>query len=114
MRKKDKSLLLIAGAAALFLLSNQQRQQQYAPQFQQVPPPPRNNARDFAAWASAIVNTFGNVAELWQPGGPFYNMNRTDVIKAAEWADDNPYTNPYGNLAGPVKCGCIPHTNRYV
>lgn len=41
------------------------------PNFPTVPPPP-STPQQIADWAAAITSTFGNVASLWQPGGPFY------------------------------------------
>ena len=77
MSKKDNTVLLLVGAAALLLLSNQRRNT--APpvytNYSQVPhAPPRSNAQAWAQWVAAITQSFGTVATLWQPGGPFYQQ----------------------------------------
>lgn len=42
--------------------------------FQQMPPAPPPGTPAWQMWAQGIVNVFGSVAQLWQPGGPFYNQ----------------------------------------
>ena len=34
----------------------------------------RNRAAEFQAWINLVLSTYGNIAALWQPGGPFYNQ----------------------------------------
>jgi hypothetical protein len=81
MAKKNNNLLLLGlGGLILYVLTRRpsytpppiQQGYNYYPSFPQVPPAPQNNAAAFQAWASAILSTFGNVASLWEPGGPFY------------------------------------------
>lgn len=76
----NKTIGIAIGAVALYMLlnkrnSNQAPPQQYVPQYSYVPPqPPRSNAQAWSQWVQAIVGTYGTVAQLWQPGGPFYNQ----------------------------------------
>ena len=79
----NKTLLLVAGGILAYaLLRPRAPQQTYVPGVTQVPqaPNPYTQAAAFQAWASTILNTFGNVVELWQPGGPFYG--REDQLEA--------------------------------
>ncbi len=55
--------------------------QQYIPQ-----EPPRNSP-GWANWANAIIDIFGNAAELWQPGGPFHKGPTQEEIAAGWFAD---------------------------
>lgn len=107
--------MLAIGAAAILLLTGSSRQQAYAPQFQHIPPmPPRSNAQEYAAWANAIIATFGNIAALWQPGGPFYGQNQSDTLNTAQYDPNNPFMGSYSNVAGPLPCGCMAYTNRFI
>lgn len=70
--------LLLIGVAAILLLSRQQGGQSqggFNPGSSYVPPMPdrRINPQAFQVWVQSILNTYGAVSELWQPGGPFYN-----------------------------------------
>jgi hypothetical protein len=42
------------------------------------PPPPPSQANELRQWVELVVSIFGNVKELWEPGGLFYN-NRDEV-----------------------------------
>lgn len=82
MTKKEKKNmgLLLLGLAAFMLLNNK-AQPAYQPQFQHLPPaPPRNNPQRFSQWANAILDAYGNIAELWQPGGPFHRYKTEDIF----------------------------------
>lgn len=71
---------LIGLGAYLLLRPNQvQTQQPFYPgqTYYQLPPNPNTNAAAWQQWVATIVSIFGNVATLWQPGGPFYNTNIT-------------------------------------
>lgn len=62
------------GAGYLFLKSqNQNTQFNTYPNFPTISSQPRPNTPEWAIWANAIIASFGNVAALWAPGGPFYN-----------------------------------------
>lgn len=77
--KSNKIILAVAVAAAVYLFtrSNPHR-------FRNAPPPPmdprqaRTQAQIMAVqqWARTIITLFGNVRELWQPGGLFYSIPR--------------------------------------
>lgn len=74
--------MLLIGLAAVLLLT-QRKQTPVYQNYPQIPPsPPQSNAQAWQEWASAIIATYGNVAQLWQPGGPFYNVNSTPGIDA--------------------------------
>lgn len=75
--KKNAIIFLGFGAIAIYMLMNSNRQNQvqnWAPQFQRTlpPPPAQVNSAQWAQWAQIVLNTYGNIAALWQPGGPFY------------------------------------------
>ena len=40
-----------------------------------------SNAQAWQQWVNTILSIYGNVSELWEPGGLFYN-HRQDVIDA--------------------------------
>lgn len=76
MKIDSKTLILAAGLGVLVWAlmkpkPNPNQWQQY------LPPPPQqtggSNAQEWQSWINLAVNTFGNVASLWAPGGPFYN-----------------------------------------
>ena len=97
MKNKQIGYLLL-GAAAVYLLTQQQRPAYYAPQFQQLPPPPpRNRAAEFQAWINLVLSAYGNIAALWQPGGPFYNQG-IPQNPSANYTGGMP---DYSNVAGP-------------
>jgi len=85
MKKKDNTLAyIIIGVGALLLLSRnratQTTQTQPRYNFQNIPPPPPpNQAAAFQMWAQTILNSYGQIAELWKPGGPFYKLSPEQV-----------------------------------
>ncbi|MEO0627446.1 MAG: hypothetical protein AAFY91_10705 [Bacteroidota bacterium] len=91
MNTKTIALLLI-GVGGLFYLNQQNRfQQRFIPgQTFYPPPPPRNAAQAWSTWAAQMLQIYGNVRELWQPGGPFHNIPEADVIDAIQMPDNGP------------------------
>lgn len=80
---KNKDLGFILAGVAVFMLLNQRKQYNQYQNYPYVPPqPPRNNAAAWQQWAQAIIGTYGMVAELWQPGGPFHNVSQQEVAQA--------------------------------
>lgn len=77
--KKDTLILVAFGFAALYLLQqNRQPAPQYYPNYPQIPQaPPRTNGAAFAQWVNSILQIYGNVRQLWEPGGPFYKEQIT-------------------------------------
>lgn len=81
MNIKPSTLLLAVGG--LLLYSQLQAQKKYAPPTQEnfnnfpPPPPPGENQSTWQNWIALALNTFGDIAELWGPGGPFYNVEDT-------------------------------------
>jgi len=75
-KNKDTFLYVAIGLAALYLLNQNRQPRQaynYYPNAPYAPPaPPRSNGQAFAQWVNSIMSIYGNVRELWQPGGPFY------------------------------------------
>lgn len=70
----------VGGLALLAMLGRQQRYQDPSPtNFQNFPAPPPSTANQgqWQAWVALALNTFGEVAALWEPGGPFYNVTDT-------------------------------------
>lgn len=102
-KRKDNTLayILIGAAAVLFLSKRNAPAANYAPQFAAAPPPPpRSNAQAFAAWVAAMMSIYGNVSQLWQPGGPFYNMPANEIYDAANSNPIPDYNNPYLSTTG--------------
>lgn len=97
-KKKDKTLSYILIGLAAYLLLQRRRPAVYQ-QFPQVPPAPATKGQAFSQWVNSILAIYGNVQELWQPGGPFYNMNPADVQQAVDSptnSSSSPYSfNPY-------------------
>lgn len=108
MAKKENNTKIYIGAAllagvAILLLKKKQTQAPAQPYYNypQVPAAPSvPNTPAWTQWANAILDTFGNVADLWQPGGPFYNTGNQeeDVIYDTAPGYDDPYD--YDNIAG--------------
>jgi len=78
-RKKDDNtikILALAGVGiGIYLMMKPKPiggNYQYYPNFPQVPPKP-STPQQIQQWINSIVQTFGTVSSLWQPGGPFYN-----------------------------------------
>lgn len=44
------------------------------PPYYQLPPPPPQNTPAWQTWVQGVINVYGAVAPLWQPGGPFYKQ----------------------------------------
>ena len=61
---------LAIGLGVYLLLQNQKPR--LNPNFQNIPAPPPRNSPNFMQWAQTIVQLYGPIASLWQPGGPFY------------------------------------------
>lgn len=98
MKSKDIGYLLIGGAMVYFLTQRSQAPI-YRPQYQQLPPPPpRNRAAEYQAWISLVLNTYGAIADLWQPGGPFHNTGVTLNDAGANYTGGN--SNQFSNVAG--------------
>lgn len=104
-KKKDKTLgYVLIGLAAYLLL--QRRQTPVYQQFPQVPPAPPTKGQAFSQWVNSILAIYGNVKELWEPGGPFSNINPADIQQAVDSptsSSSSPYSfNPYDfNPSGP-------------
>lgn len=72
-KKQDKTLLYVGiGALALVLLNRQQQPPPPPVYYPQVPPAPPRGSQAFGNWVKTIIDIYGDVASLWQPGGPFY------------------------------------------
>lgn len=81
--------MLIAGAGVYFLTQNNNVQPpiQY-PQFPTVPPQPPQQTPQWQQWVTGIISVFGTAAELWQPGGPFYNPGDTfGLVNPEDYSD---------------------------
>lgn len=89
-KSKDDTLkyLLVGGILVYFFTRQQQQnqnqgnwqwQQPQVPVYQNYPSvpqaPPRNNQQAWQQWINTIIGLYGEVATLWQPGGPFYKEN---------------------------------------
>lgn len=74
-KKQDNKLigLVILGAVAAWYYMNQANTT-YAPQYANVPPPPPKSSPNYQAWVNSILQVYGQVSDLWKPGGPFYNQ----------------------------------------
>lgn len=79
--------------------------------FPNVPSAPPANTPEWQFWATAIVGTFGNVIQLWQPGGPFYNEPGVVDVVGTPTASGNPSTSGIPNSGvpcweNPYQVGC--------
>ncbi|HMN89090.1 MAG TPA: hypothetical protein PKD70_06305 [Saprospiraceae bacterium] len=79
MTTEKKWLIFGAVGAMLYLMYQSAKQKEYERQIltkrlqQQNLMLPKDNSRQaIVTWITTIVAIFGNVAALWQPGGPFY------------------------------------------
>lgn len=77
--KSNQTALVILGVAAVWYLSSRNRTTQpaqpFVPYQSYIPPqPPPSNAQAWSQWVNAIVGSYGAVASLWQPGGPFFQQ----------------------------------------
>lgn len=105
-KKNDKTLgYLLIGLAAVLLLRQRPAYNAY-PQFPQAPPAPPTKGQAFSQWVNSILAIYGNVKELWEPGGPFSNINPADIQQAVDSptsSSSSPYSfNPYDfNPSGP-------------
>ncbi len=72
--KKDNQILLVGLllAAGYLLMQKKAVPYNHYQQYPYIPPAPPPNTPQWQQWVSAIVGTFGAVANLWAPGGPFY------------------------------------------
>lgn len=73
MKKNQVLGLVLLGGIALYYFMQQQRPVYTGP-YQNVPPPPPQNSPNYQVWVNTILQTFGQVADLWKPGGPFYRQ----------------------------------------
>lgn len=79
MKNKQLAMMILGAGAVLLLMQSQSNQQQvwypqgggYYYNFPDIPPAP-STAQAFQQWVDAITSAYGNIAALWQPGGPFY------------------------------------------
>jgi hypothetical protein len=73
---KQKQLIGLAVLAGLaYYLYSRQQAAQYTGQFRNVPPPPPRTSPNYQVWVNTILQTFGQVADLWKPGGQLYKSN---------------------------------------
>lgn len=101
-KKKGSSSMMLFGllviGVGLYFLLKRPRVAPTTQNFNQLPPaPPRNNISMYGQWASTIIQLFGDVAELWQPGGPFYGTDRQDIYDAIDYGNSNIPTDIYDN-----------------
>jgi len=77
-RKKDDMYKKIAIAAligaGIYMLTRPRTAPPTPANFQQIPPAPPPQTQQWGQWVEGVLATFGNVAQLWQPGGPFYQQ----------------------------------------
>lgn len=70
---KPKQIIGLAVLAGLaYYLYSQQQAPRYTGPYQNIPPPPPQSSPNYQVWVNTILQTFGQVADLWKPGGPFY------------------------------------------
>lgn len=79
MAKKKDNLYLIAGIGLVIWALNQRRYTRppVAPQYPQ--PPRQTTGQIWAAYVRQIIEIYGFVKELWEPGGPFYNIPPEEI-----------------------------------
>lgn len=97
MAKSKDNKLLVLGllAAGYFLLKKKNTPYNYYQQYPYIPPAPQKNTQAWQQWVATIVQSFGAVANLWAPGGPFYNsgLNQQQAIEIGKGQD-------YSGMAG--------------
>lgn len=72
---KQKQLIGLAILAGLaYYLTTRNQQLVYRGPYSNIPPPPPTSSPNFQIWVNTILQTFGQVADLWKPGGPFYKQ----------------------------------------
>lgn len=72
---KQKQLIGLAILAGLaYYLTTRNQQPVYRGPYSNIPPPPPPTSPNFQVWVNTILQTFGQVADLWKPGGPFYKQ----------------------------------------
>lgn len=82
MKNKDLVAGLLIGGGVLYFATTwiQNQGRNNIPPISQAPkPPPRSKADEWQSWVALIFSIYGNVKELWEPGGPFYGMNKDDI-----------------------------------
>lgn len=87
MSKKNNTIAYVLLGAAVFLMLSRRNQQPPPQQFQPgnyPPPPPRTNAQQYAQWAQTMLNLYGTVSALWQPGGPFYGRSQSEIYNTID------------------------------
>lgn len=72
MKQKQLIGLAVLAGLAYYLYTKQQQAPRYTGQYQNIPPPPPRASPNYQVWVNTILQTFGKVADLWKPGGPFY------------------------------------------
>lgn len=101
-KKTDNQKLIIAGLlgfVAWQVLKKPAATTTLPPNYTQYPsPPPRQNTQAWQIWVQGIINTYGAVAQLWAPGGPFYGkgISQEQAIEIGSGQD-------YSNVAGLTK-----------
>lgn len=78
MTKNNKIIgaLVLLGGIGLFWYTNKKRQEEYDRQIRILQQkyanqsPPRNSS-DWYTWIALILKLYGEVSDLWAPGGPF-------------------------------------------
>lgn len=65
--------LIILGAVGAWYFFGR-TQPVYAPKYANVPPPPPKSDPNYQVWVDTILKVYGQVSDLWKPGGPFYNQ----------------------------------------
>jgi len=97
-RNNSSKKLLIGGIiilAAVLLLRKQNTVPATQQNFNNLPPAPPRGTPQWAQWAALVVGTFGQVAQLWQPGGPFHGTNQNEVMQTVDDVNANNWS--YGD-----------------
>lgn len=88
-KKKDNTLLIaLMLGIGVYMLTKKSggSTTQIPPNYNQIPPaPPVQNSPAWQQWVAAIISVFGTAANLWAPGGPFYqqNISKNQAIEIA-------------------------------
>jgi len=89
-KKKDNTTVAIIAALAVFLLTSRRSTAQRPPIRNYPPPPPRTGSA-WGQWAQTILRIYGDVKELWEPEGPFHNVDPERVYDAVNQQDYSGY-----------------------
>lgn len=97
-KKKDNTLVLLLGVVGLgavaFSILNKRKAPTQTNQAELAAQQPTARTQQWILWAQLALRTFGNVQELFEPGGIFFRQEN-DLSEFIDWVPGNdPNYNP--------------------